>query len=109
MVTARSSLAVAGACFATGLTTIFSFNLWADWHPLAALPGFAQATLFDVLDYMTSNVLLPVGGFAIALFAGWIVPVRTLIAELGLLTSAALLATLRYAVRSACGLDLTPC
>ena len=96
----RCSLAVAGSCFATGLTTIFSFNLWADWHPLAALPGFAQATLFDLLDYITSNVLLPVGGFALAIFAGWVVPVRTLIAELGLSSTGGTLlsAILRYAV-----------
>jgi NSS family neurotransmitter:Na+ symporter len=96
----RSSLAVAGACFATGLTSVLSFNLWAEWHPLGALSSFAQATVFDLLDYLTSNILLPLGGFAIALFAGWVVPVRTLIGELALSsTGAALLcAVLRYVV-----------
>jgi NSS family neurotransmitter:Na+ symporter len=96
----RSSMAVAGACFVTGLTTVLSFNLWAEWHPLGVFSSFAQATVFDLLDYLTSNILLPVGGFAIALFAGWVVPVRTLIAELGLSSvgAALLCAILRYVV-----------
>jgi neurotransmitter:Na+ symporter, NSS family len=96
----RASLAVGAGCFATGLATVFSFNLWADWHPLAGVAGFAQATVFDLLDYLTSNVLLPAGGLALALFAGWAVPVRALVAELGLspAASALLAAMLRYVV-----------
>ena len=96
----RSSLVATGACFLTGLTTVLSFNVWAEWHPLAVLSGFAQATIFDLLDYLTSNLLLPIGGFAIALFAGWVVPVRALTAELGLSPAGAALlcAILRYVV-----------
>lgn len=96
----RASLAVGVACFATGLATVFSFNLWAGWHPLGSLPGFATATVFDLIDYLTSNVLLPLGGFAIALFAGWAVPVRSLVAELGLSPAgtAVLSVMLRYVV-----------
>ena len=40
--------------------------------------------MFDLLDYLTSNILLPIGGLAIALFAGWAIPDRMLIEELGL-------------------------
>ena len=96
----RASLAVGAACFATGLGTVFSFNLWAGWYPLAALPGFASATVFELLDYLTSNILLPLGGLGVALFAGWAVPVRALVAELGLSPPAATLlsAMLRYVV-----------
>lgn len=96
----RTSLAVAGTCFVTGLSTVLSFNLWAEWHPLGTLSGFAQATVFDLLDYLTSNILLPAGGFAMAVFGGWAVPVRSLLAELGLSsTGAALLGiVLRYVV-----------
>jgi NSS family neurotransmitter:Na+ symporter len=79
-----ASLVAGGACFAAGLATVFSFNLWADWHPLASLAGFAEATVFDLLDHGTSNVLLPAGGFALAIFAGWVVPVHSMVAELGL-------------------------
>lgn len=30
-------------------------------------------TLFDLFDYVSSNICLPLGGMAIAIFAGWIV------------------------------------
>jgi NSS family neurotransmitter:Na+ symporter len=60
------------ACFWSGLVTwligfasIFSFNAWSEFKP------FGQ-TLFDLIDYITANLMLPIGGFAIAIFAGWI-------------------------------------
>jgi NSS family neurotransmitter:Na+ symporter len=91
---------VGSACFVTGLTSVLSFNLWAEWHPLGGFSGFAEATVFDLLDYLTSNILLPIGGFAIALFVGWVVPVQLVVAELRLSPSGARLlgALLRYVV-----------
>jgi len=70
----RATIASATACFLAGLGTVFSFNLWAHWHP----------TVFELLDHLTSNVLLPIGGFAIARFAGWALPKSLLIEELRL-------------------------
>jgi NSS family neurotransmitter:Na+ symporter len=55
--------------------------VWAHWYPLGSL-GSAQATFFDVLDQVTSNMLLPIGGLALAIFGGWIVPKDLLVAEL---------------------------
>lgn len=92
-----ASAVAAGACFVAGIATVFSFNVWANWHPLAAVPGFETATFFDVLDHVTSNVLLPLGGFLLALFAGWAVPGRLFSEELGL--SAAGVAMLRFMLR----------
>jgi NSS family neurotransmitter:Na+ symporter len=86
----KAGLLAAGVCFLAGLSSVFSFNLWAAWHPLAALPAFAESTLFDLLDYLTSNILLPVGGLALALFAGWALPHRLLAEELSLPVGAAL-------------------
>jgi NSS family neurotransmitter:Na+ symporter len=88
----------AGSCFAAGFATVLSFNVWADWFPLKGLAGFATATVFDLLDHLTSNVLLPAGGFLIAIFAGWAVPVRFMVEELRLTpTGAVVLRTvLRY-------------
>lgn len=80
----RAAAAIAAACFVAGLATVFSFNVWAHWHPLGAIPDFAQATAFDLLDHLTSNFLLPVGGAAIALFAGWALPESVLREELRL-------------------------
>ncbi|MSO65915.1 MAG: hypothetical protein EXQ85_09010 [Alphaproteobacteria bacterium] len=89
----------AGACWTVGLGSILSFNRWADWFPLAALPGFATSTVNDLLDYLTSNLLLPAGGFALAILGGWVVPTAILAEELGLnRTSTVILRVLvRYA------------
>jgi NSS family neurotransmitter:Na+ symporter len=76
-------------CWVIGLGSAFSFNLWANWFPLAALPAFVKATLFDLLDHLTSNVLLPLGGLALALFSGWAVPTQRLASELHLTPVAA--------------------
>jgi len=54
----------------TGLLSLFSFNLLRDFKPLELGP-LAGKTLFDLLDYFTSNLMLPVGGILISLFAGW--------------------------------------
>jgi NSS family neurotransmitter:Na+ symporter len=84
-----ASAVPAVACFVAGLATVLSFNLWADWHPLAGVPGFARATPFDIVDHLTSNMLLPLGGFALAVLAGWALPRAFLAAELGLAPPAA--------------------
>jgi len=81
----KKSVAVAGiACWLTGLGSVFSFNLWANWFPLAAIPIFKTATFFDLLDHLTSNLLLPAGGLALALFTGWALPKQILAEELDL-------------------------
>jgi NSS family neurotransmitter:Na+ symporter len=90
----------ASSCFAAGIATVLSFNLWAQWHPLAALEGLRNATFFDLLDHLTSNILLPAGGLGISLFAGWVLPLRVLVEELGLTrwTASALQFSLRYVI-----------
>jgi NSS family neurotransmitter:Na+ symporter len=93
----RASSLAAATCFVAGIATVLSFNLWSDWHPLGSLDGFAEATIFDLLDHLTSNILLPIGGFAIAVFAGWAVPERLLVEELRLTRRGAV--ALRLALR----------
>ncbi len=48
-----------------GFGTIFSFNIWSDFK-------IFDRTIFQLLDYLTANLMLPIGGFCIAVFAGWI-------------------------------------
>ncbi len=59
-------------CWLFGLLTVFSFNIWADFAPLGMFEHFEGKTLFDLLDYLTSNIMLPLGGLLIAIFAAWI-------------------------------------
>jgi NSS family neurotransmitter:Na+ symporter len=51
--------------WALGLGTVFSFNVWSDVK-------FFDRSIFQLLDYLTANLMLPIGGFCIAVFAGWI-------------------------------------
>ena len=85
------------ACFVAGIPTVLSFNVWADWHPLGAIPAFAQATFFDLIDGLTSNVMLPAGGLAIAIFAGWAIPAQRWVGGLEVRARTAML--LRFALR----------
>ena len=45
---------------------------------------FAGKTPFDLIDYLVSNVLMPLGGMLYALFAGWWIARQTLVDELGI-------------------------
>ena len=94
----RATLLATGACFVGGIPTVLSFNLWAQWHPLEAVPALAHQTFYDLLDGLTSNLMLPAGGFALALFAGWAMPERAIADELRMPRKAAsaLRFTLRY-------------
>ncbi len=67
-----------------GLCSIFSFNLWSDFKPLSIIPAFQDKTMFDLLDGLTANVMLPLGGLLIALFAAWQMSRRTCREELEL-------------------------
>lgn len=80
----RATAVSATACWLCGLATVLSFNHWAAWYPLAAIPAFAEATVFYLLDHLTSNIMLPLGGLALALFAGWKLPARLLADEIGI-------------------------
>ncbi len=57
-------------CLVAGLATVLSFNGWSDWHPLGMLDRFDDASAFDLIDEATSNLLLPLGGLALAVFTG---------------------------------------
>ncbi|HYC03005.1 MAG TPA: sodium-dependent transporter [Azospirillaceae bacterium] len=69
---------VGGVAFALGMATVFSFNLWADFHPFGG-----ERTVFDWIDYVTSNVMLPLGGVCIAILAGWMMDRSVSAAEFG--------------------------
>jgi NSS family neurotransmitter:Na+ symporter len=49
-----------------GLGSVLSFNLWKNVHFLQ------EKTFFGTMDFLTSNVMLPLGGMFTALFVGWV-------------------------------------
>jgi NSS family neurotransmitter:Na+ symporter len=78
-----AAVASAAACWSCGLLTVLSFSRWSTWYPLDFVPIFAKATVFDLLDHLTSNLMLPLGGISLALFAGGRLPGRFLAQEIG--------------------------
>ena len=48
-----------------GLGSVLSFNVLSD-------VTFLAGTIFYNVDYLTSNIMLPLGGLLIVLFAGWV-------------------------------------
>jgi len=52
-----------------GIATVLSFSHWAfDFNFLGTVK---HNGVFDILDILTANIMLPVGGLLIAIFAGW--------------------------------------
>jgi len=60
-----------------GIGSVLSFNL-------AANVTFYNKTFFDCLDFLTSNIMLPLGGLFIAIFAVWAMKKQSTVAELKL-------------------------
>ncbi|WP_090204738.1 sodium-dependent transporter [Ectothiorhodospira magna] len=83
-----AAMIVGGIAWFLGIGTILSFSLWSN--PIGfnlTLGGeslFIGGTLFDMADYLTSNIMLPLGGLLIALFVGWRMNRRSVEEELGL-------------------------
>lgn len=79
----RTTIAAGIVAWLIGLSTVFSFNLWADVRLMSMTEGFADKSLFDLLDHLTSNIMIPVGGIFIAVFVGWRMKPSALLDELG--------------------------
>ena len=67
-----------------GLLTVLSFNLWSDVKLLSHIEIFRDSTVFDLLDYLTANIMLPLGGLLIAIFAAWKMSRESTVEELGM-------------------------
>jgi NSS family neurotransmitter:Na+ symporter len=73
--TSRKWVLAVGAGFFTwilGIASALSFNLWAEFKPLARFAPFRNATIFGVVEYVAANLMLPVSVLLVAVFAGWV-------------------------------------
>ncbi len=75
----RKSLAVCfGGVSVFGLLSAVSISHWRHIPVVRDALAFifgekhVPASFFDMLDYLTSNWMLPIGGLAISLFIGWV-------------------------------------
>lgn len=78
----RAAVLVGGIAWALGLVTVLSFNYWAFEFRFAG--QVKETGMFDVLDILTSSIMLPLGGLFIAIFAGWIMTRESVREELRL-------------------------
>lgn len=72
-----STLSVCGFAWVLGIGTILSFSDWKDIT-------FLGLNFFDFIDYITSNIMMPLGGLLIAVFAGWLVSKEAIAKEIRL-------------------------
>ncbi|WCN08389.1 sodium-dependent transporter [Marinomonas mediterranea] len=63
-------------CWAMGITCVGSFNFMSDYTLFGK-------NAFDFLDFITANIMMPLGGILIALFAGWAVKEQFAKEEIG--------------------------
>ena len=75
----RTSAAFAAGFIAwlLGIGTVLSFNEWSDVTWLGR-------TFFDNLDFLTTNILLPLGGLLICIFTAWVMRRKDVLDELEL-------------------------
>jgi NSS family neurotransmitter:Na+ symporter len=80
----RSAVLIGLAAFLAGLLTVASFSIWEDVRLLPGVPLIGDRSIFDFLDNLVTNFMLPAGGMLFALFAGWRVSTEAAREELGL-------------------------
>jgi len=71
------------ATWLLGVGTVLSFNV-------AAEVKLFDKTFFELLDYLTANIMLPLGGLFIAIFAGWVMKKESVVKELNIQSAVAL-------------------
>ncbi|NWN91589.1 sodium-dependent transporter [Marinobacter adhaerens] len=80
----KSAMTGGFAVWLVGIGTVLSFNLWSNIYPLGFIGFFEGKTVFELIDFLASNILMPLGGLAIVLFVGWAVRREGLAEDIGL-------------------------
>ena len=73
---AQAAVAIGLLIWVVGFGTVLSFNVLSDFT-------FWRGTIFDNLDHLTLNIMLPLGGLLIVVFAGWVMCRNATADELG--------------------------
>jgi len=66
---------------ATVSITILGFFATLSFGPLANFKILSK-TIFDLLDFTSANIMLPLGGLLIVIFLGWVMPKADVVEEL---------------------------
>ena len=77
-----AALVVGFVGFVLGSLAALSFNVFSDIRPLAGIEMFSDKGFFDVFAFLATDIIMPLGGLMIAVFAGWIVKTKYSLDEL---------------------------
>jgi NSS family neurotransmitter:Na+ symporter len=72
----QSAVIVGGLIWFLGMGSVLSFSELSDFQ-------FLRGTIYQNVDYLTSNVMLPLSGVLIAVFAAWVMCRNSTSEELG--------------------------
>ena len=99
-----ATLSVGIAVWLVGMASALSTNVWTDVYILGFIDRFKETRILDLVDYITGQALLPLGGMLTALFAGWWMKSSVINEELGM--SKAAFIVWRLLVRFLCPLGI---
>lgn len=78
---APATIGLGSLIWLCGIPALMSFNRLSEFRPIAG------RNVFDLMDFFTANLVIPVGGFLLAVYAGWVLSGDALRDELGLTDS----------------------
>lgn len=72
----QATALVGGSIWAFGMGSVLSFNILTEFR-------FLRGTIYQNVEYLTSNIMLPLGGLLITFFAAWVICRNSSSDELG--------------------------
>ncbi|OUU75060.1 MAG: sodium-dependent transporter [Methylococcaceae bacterium TMED69] len=75
----RASVFLGLTIWLVGLGSVFSFNLWSEFK-------FIGMNIFEIIEFVSTSLILPFGGMMLVLFVGWFMKRNIVVSELNLKT-----------------------
>lgn len=69
----RATWSVVGVIFILGLMIVCSLCT-----PLASYLTFGNKSLMDIVEFLSANIIMTLGGLLAVIFVGWVIPKTTL-------------------------------
>ena len=73
----RSAQIISFLAWVLGIGSALSFNIWSDYQIIA------ERNFLDSIEFVTNQILLPLGGMFIAIFVGWFMKKSLITDEMG--------------------------
>ncbi|WP_290647674.1 sodium-dependent transporter [Aquisalimonas sp.] len=90
---AQAAALITGLIWVLGIACGLSLNVWSGFE---LLPGMG---IFDALEFVSNDIMLPLGGLLIAVFVAWRMRLSSVVSELGADQDSAVFKTWLFATR----------